>query len=327
VAAAIACVVAAGGATAWFLLGSDKKSGTCEDLLKDKRVHRALGNSYKAGMSCSELGDAVKRATRGAEPGRHSLRQAQAMKTVLVAVGESLQKTGGRMDTALRAPLAESLADYAADTASILHTTFSEGPAYIDNGLYFKPAWKDDDGVHMAVTPPALLRVVRALSDDPAAYVTLRVASTQHAAGVLTAVPRGTTGLGIELPPAHNSFVFGFFDAVASDVRRGLGEERAAEWDRNVFEKVTARAPVPPSYTKDPIGHLVGSWRQTLRKGGLENSADAVEQQSADMVDTWSKAMGFSDKVHESLHMDAQKIETSACMGKLHTLSNLSAYS
>ncbi|MFF7141246.1 hypothetical protein [Streptomyces nodosus] len=318
VAAVVFCVVAAGGAAAWFLLGADQKTGTCEALLKDEHVRSALGSSYKADMSCSELGEAVKKAAVGVQPGQHSLQQAQVMKTVVMAVDENLEKTSGHIDAALRVPFAESLADYAADTASTIGLGDRD---YVRNGSPSKPAWKDDEGVHMAVPRYTLLRVARALSEDSTAYVTLRGATTHHAAEVLTAVPRRATGVDLTVPPMLNSHVFGAFDAFATAVRRDLGKERAAEWDRKVFEEATARQSVPPPYAKDPVGHLVASWQQTLREGGLENSADVLEQQNAVMVDVWSKATGLSDKVRDSLHDDALN-DTSAARG--NALRNLS---
>ncbi|ANP50554.1 hypothetical protein J2Z21_004293 [Streptomyces griseochromogenes] len=68
--------MAAGGVAAWLLLGSDGHAGMCDDLLGDKRLHSALGGGYRSGMSCSELGAVVEKATVDAEPHRHSLQQA-----------------------------------------------------------------------------------------------------------------------------------------------------------------------------------------------------------------------------------------------------------
>ncbi|MGW7526199.1 hypothetical protein [Streptomyces sp. NPDC054783] len=300
--AAVAGATAVGGVATWLLLGSDGHAGTCDDLLGDKRLHTALGSSYRPGMSCSELGSAVEKATVGAQPHRHSLQQAQTMKTVLVTVDESLAKNGQRVDATLRTPLAESLADYAPDTASILGIGDAD---YAVHGLPDKPAWEDADGVHMAVTRSTLLRVLRGVSEDPAAYATVRAASTRYAAEQLAAVPRGATGYNLTVPPARNSRMFGSLDAVATGVRRDLGESQAKEWQRDVFVKATKQASTPPSYEKDPVGHLVDTWWSTLRAGGLKNSSDVFEQQSADMVDAWGKALGLTARVQNSLHENA----------------------
>lgn len=300
--AAVSCLAVVGGTATWFFPRPDVNPGTCENLLKDKRVQKALGSTYNAGMSCSELGEAVKKATGRAESGQHSLRQAQAMKDVLVAVEESLKQTGGHLDDVLRLPLAESLADYAADT----HVIFDVGNAeYFRNGFPSEPVWEDSDGVHMAVLRSSLLRTVRAISEDPRAYVTLRTATTQYAAEGLAAVPRGVTGDELTAPPSRNSHVLGTFDAVAADIRRDLGQSQAAQWERNVFEELAKETPEPPSYSKDPVNHLVDSWRRTLLAGGAENSSTALEEQSADMVDTWGKSLRLDSKVQSSLRKDS----------------------
>ncbi|ARP71564.1 hypothetical protein LK07_19420 [Streptomyces pluripotens] len=300
--AAVACASAVGGVAAWLLLGSDGHAGTCDDLLGDKHLHTALGSGYRPGMSCSELGSAVEKAVVGAKPHRHSLQQAQTMKLVLVAVDESLSKNGRRVDAALRTPLAESLADYAPDTASVLGIGDAD---YAVRGLPAKPAWEDADGVHMAVTRSTLLRVLRGISEDPAAYATVRAASTRYAAEQLAAVPRGVTGYDLTVPPAQNSRVFGSLDAVATGVRHDLGDSQAEQWQRVVFTKATKQASTPPSYEKDPVGHLVDMWGSTLRAGGLKNSPDVLEQQSADMVDAWSRALKLTATVQNSLHENA----------------------
>ncbi|MEU8027848.1 hypothetical protein AB0C13_04290 [Streptomyces sp. NPDC049099] len=315
---AVACATAIGGIAAWLLLGSDRHAGTCDDLLGDKRLQTTLRSGYRSGMSCSELGSAVEKATVGAKPHRHSLQQAQTMKTVLVAVDESLGKTGGRLPATLRAPFAASLADYAPDTASILGIGDAH---YVVHSLPAKPAWEDTDGVHMAVTRDMLLRVLRGVSEDPAAYVTVRAASTRYAAEQLAAVPHGATGYDLTVPPARNSRVFGSLDAVATGVRRELGDAAAKEWQRGVFRAAAEQASAPPSYEKDPAGYLTDTWWRTLRKSGIENSSDVLEQQGADMVDAWGEALGLGVKVQSSLHQNALNDSFSARAEALDELS------
>lgn len=300
--AVASCAAVAGGVGAWLLLGSGGNTGSCEQLLQDKSIHAALGDNYKVGMSCSELGAAVRKTTVGSTTGQHSLRQAQAMKDVLVAVEDSLETTGGGLDPILRMPLAESLADYAADTDAILGIGDAE---YISNSSSSEPAWKDADGVHMAVPRTSLLRTVRAVSEEPAAYTTLRMAATRHAAEGLAAVERGTGGAGLTAPPARNARTLGTLDAVAADIRQNLGKNQAAQWERDVFEGLTEKTPEPPSYSKNPVNHLVDSWRRTLLAEGAGNSATAIEEQSAQMVTTWGKALGLGSKVQNSLREDS----------------------
>lgn len=298
----LSCVAAAGGVAAWLLLGSDGEKGTCASLLANKRVHEALGNGHKTDMDCSQLGEAIKKATIGGAPGQHTLQQAQAMKDVLLAVEASLKDADGVLDPALRVPLAESLADYAADSHVILGIGNAD---YVRNGLSSEPAWEDGSGVHMAVPRTWLLQTIRALSEEPTAYVTLRKATTQYSAEGLAAVQPGTTGAQLTAPPMRNARALGALDAVAADVRRSLSEKKAAQWERDVFEELTVNTPASAAYGKDPVGHIVDSWRRTLLANGLESSSTTFEEQSADMVDIWGKALRLDSKLRNSLRQDS----------------------
>ncbi|MFI9255962.1 hypothetical protein [Streptomyces sp. NPDC053069] len=91
----------------------------------------------------------------------------------------------------------------------------------------------------------------------------------------------------VTVPPARNARVFGSLDAVATGVRRDLGDAAAKQWQRDVFRAATRQASAPPPYDRDPAGHLVDTWWRTLRTGGLQNSSDTFGQQGADMVDDW----------------------------------------
>ncbi|MFI2430658.1 hypothetical protein [Streptomyces sp. NPDC018693] len=319
---AISCAAVAGGLVMWHLRGSGDGSDSCDILLQDTRVHKALGDGYKAGMNCSELGAAIRNAAVGtvdpSDPEGHSLRQAQAMKNVLVAVEDSLRETGEHLDPELRMPLAESLAAYRADT----HVILGLGDAdYVRHALPNQPAWENDSGVHMSLSRDSLLRIVRSVSEDPAAYVTLRDATTQRAAQELASVSSDTTGAELIAPPARSSSVLGTFDAVADDVRRDLDNTRAEEWQQDVLSASTKVDSVPPPYAEDPVSHLVGSWRRTLRESGEASSAEVFERQSAAMVDTWSSALGLDDKTRSSLREDAASDSFQARREALRKLS------
>lgn len=296
--AAVACVAVAGGIGAWFLVGSGGDAEGCADLLKDKRIQKALGEDHAAVTDCAALGTAIREATVGSVPGEHSLRQAQAMKDVLVAVGNGLDDKGGRLDPELSVPLAVALADYAADTDKLLGIGDAD---HVSHAVPSEPAWEDADGVHMSVLRLELLRTIRALSQEPAAYTALRDAATRYAAEGLAAVRPGTTGAELTVPPARNSRTLGTLDGVRADVLRDLGEKEADRWQDEVLAGLTKDATEPPSYTKDPVGHLVATWQQTLRAKG----ADALEDQSADLTATWGTALGLDASVRDDLRKDA----------------------
>ncbi|MEU3276820.1 hypothetical protein [Streptomyces antibioticus] len=311
--AAVACVAVAGGIGAWFLVGSGGNAEGCADLLKDKRIQKALGEDHAAVTDCAALGTAIREATVGSVPGEHSLRQAQAMKDVLVAVGERLDDSGGSLDPDLSVPLAVALADYAADTDKLLGIGDAD---HVSRAVPSEPAWEDADGVHMSVLSLPFLRTVRELSQEPAAYVALRTSATRYAAEGLAEVKPGTTGAELSAPPARNSRTLGALDGVRADVLRDLGEKEADDWEDEILAGLTKSAAEPPSYAKDAVGHLVASWQQTLRAKG----ADALEDQSADMTATWGTALGLDTSVRDGLREDAADSffnERKATLGRL----------
>ncbi|WP_432057817.1 hypothetical protein [Streptomyces sp. bgisy022] len=224
------------------------------------------------------------------------------MKDVLLAVDDEVTRAGGRLDPGVGVPLAESLADYASDTGVMLGMGSAD---YVVRSSASEPAWEDDDGVHMAVPRAALLRTVRAVSEEPKAFVVLRLAATRHAAEGLAAVERDATGAELTAPPARNAHTLGALDAVAEDVREDLGRDGAAEWEREVLQGLTKRIPEPSSYDEDPVHHLVGSWQRALLSGKAEGSRILLERQSADMVDVWSKERGLDGEVRRSLREDS----------------------
>ncbi|WP_199825501.1 hypothetical protein VM636_03350 [Streptomyces sp. SCSIO 75703] len=293
----VVCLAGVGGIGAWWFGGSRGDSRDCRELVRDGRVRDALGDDA-SGMSCAEFGAAVKRATVGAVPGEHSPEQAQAMKDVLVAVDRQIERGGGRLEPALRVPLAEALADYAADTEAILGIGTAD---YVRNAPPTRPAWEDADGVHMAVPRDALLRAVRALSEDASGYVALRMAATRHAAEGLAVVGTGATGAELTAPTVRNARTLGALDAVAADVRKKEG----GRWVRDVFEGLTGKASPPPAYAEEPVDHLVVSWRRSLLSRGVEESPAALEEQSADMADVWGKAVGVDEEARGVLRGDA----------------------
>lgn len=309
VAAVVTCVVLAGCAGALFLFDSGDERVGCNSLLENERIHSALGDAYDSDMSCTRLGAEIKKATTGIQPGQHSLRQAQAMKDVILAVHDELGTADGRVDRQLSLPLARSLADYAADTETILGIGNAD---YVRRAVPDEPAWEDEHGVHMSVGNVWLLPVVRAVSEDPAAYVTLSKAATRQAAAGLTAVKPGTTGPGLALPSTRNARLLGTWSGVAADVRRDVGKEAAAKWDRAVFEGLTKNTVEPPSYAQDPVNHLVTSWQRELLTRGADNNAEAFEEQGAVLVDAWAKAMPLDSAQRESLRQDALKTSFNA---------------
>ncbi|MHC5903159.1 hypothetical protein ACVNF4_04485 [Streptomyces sp. S6] len=297
------------GAGACRLLAEPGGKGGCEALLDDKRVQRALGGGSPEGTNCAELGAAVRKATVGAGPGRHSVTQARAMRDVLMAVDDTLRSPSNHLDPALRLPFAESLADYSADTQMILGITTGD---YVRRAFSSEPAWEDENGVHMSLPTATVERVLRELSQDAAAYVALRTATAREGARELNAVRRDPTGAEPASPMARNARVLGFLDAVA--------EKRQDDtWTEAVFRGLAAGPATPPAYGENPVDHIVVSWQGVLRTGAAD-PLSALQRQSADMTDIWAKALGIDEKEREGLRRKAFNSSASSRISGLREL-------
>ncbi|WP_406158875.1 hypothetical protein OG298_16115 [Streptomyces sp. NBC_01005] len=282
----LVCLLGAG--VAWFVRDSSRPS-SCDVVRNDARVEKALGDRYDEAMTCAELGAAVKAVTVGQAPGKHSLGQAQAMKDVLLAVAESIDKTDGGMDAGLRLPLGQVLADYRADLQENMGLTSA---AYIRSGLPTKPAWEDGAGVHVSVDwKTALLPVVRAVSADPGAYAVIRDALTLQGAEGLVATEPDSTGSELSAPAARSAWALGNLDGVAADVVRDLGKDRGREWQAAVLAELSEAGDggktAVPAFSEDAAGHLVARWRADVNDKG----AEALENQGASMFGAWCDAV------------------------------------
>lgn len=311
----LVCLLGAGAA--WFVHDSSRPS-SCEVVRNDARVEKALGDRYDEAMACAELGAAVKAVTVGQAPGKHSLGQAQAMKDVLLAVAASIDKTDGGLDAGLRLPLAQVLADYGADLQENMGLTPVD---YVRNGLPSKPAWKDEDGVHVSVDwKTALLPVVRAVSEDSGAYTVIRDAMTLQGAEGLAATKPDSTGNLLSAPAAHSAWALGNLDGVAADVVRDLGKVRGQEWQAAVLAGLSSagkgeKAAVP-AFSEDAAGHLVARWRVDVNDKG----AEALESQGALMFGEWCNAVGVTGGDREAVR---ERVESGQKSARRETLTYL----
>lgn len=227
------------------------------------------------------------------------------MKNVLVAVNDVTSEGRGRLDEALAVPLAEAISDYMPDVYQILPPGNID---YVRAGVDSEPPWQDDDGVHMSMFSVSLIRVMRHISDSPAAYVELRDTVSQHAAALFATVPREGEEWRFESPTRETAYVLGALDAVAEDVRKDLGDDGWKDWSTDVFSRMTKTTSPLPSYGDDPAGHIEISWRQRLRAADQKNMLTRFETQATDMVQVWGKSAALHSELQQSLLKTARDV-------------------
>ncbi|MFB8181488.1 hypothetical protein ACFC8N_36790 [Streptomyces sp. NPDC055966] len=293
------CLAVAGGIGAWLWTGSADDSGACQkQLLADQRVRSALGAEYRSDLSCPALGAAVKHAAMGATRGKHTLRQARAMQNLLTAVDDTVAAGDRTVDPAFAVPFAQALADYADDTDQILTSVNVD---YIRADTSSTSPWQDRTGVHMSVSVDTVLHVVRAVSDSPEAYATVRDAATRRAAADLAATPATAGKETLTLRAKLCGRVLGSLDGVAEKVTGTMGRTGARKWGGDVAARLSAQASAPPAYGQDAAGHLIDSWKQELKGADATDALARLETQSMDMSRVWGKALGADSGIQDAL--------------------------
>ncbi|MGW4896321.1 hypothetical protein ACWEQL_29315 [Kitasatospora sp. NPDC004240] len=280
----VALVVAVVGAGLWWALDRDDADRDCAGLRGDERVRTVLGAGWRADLPCGELADGLRRATTGERPGVHSLAQARAMRSVVLALADGKDH---RVHPAVRVPLAEALADYAADTHAVL-TGIND--VYTAHDGADADAWQDGQGVHFAVHKDRLTVALRGLAEDPAAYAVLRAADLRQGAAGIAAVGPQPAQAAIIDALVRSAAPAGVFDGIADDVLRTRSESSGRGWQDDVLHRLTTPADGPvPDFTADPAGHLATTWL----RGGTPADPDGrirLHDQTAVLLARWTAA-------------------------------------
>ncbi|GAA2982723.1 MULTISPECIES: hypothetical protein [Streptomyces] len=291
------------GVGAWFLFGAqaggEGERATCADLTADKQLQNALAERHRSDMSCADLGGEMKRAAMADGPDEgHTREQAAAMKNLILAVDHTMTDSGTpAVEAALRKPLAEALADH--EDIAVLLSDPTES-TYARNGIASRGPWEEDDGYHFSVGASPLLRVVRAVSEDPEAYAALRQAQTRWEAQRLAALPQDAEALRLTV----GARALGKLDGVAADVRNGLASEDARNWDTVVFRQLTGETDPQPDADVDPAGRIEGVWRTTLTKTPEAEREGALKRQCAVMIAAGGEKSGGATTTARSQCLD-----------------------
>ncbi|MBM7089780.1 hypothetical protein JTP67_14785 [Streptomyces sp. S12] len=307
------------GLGSWLYLDSREEPDLCRQLLQHERMSTALGAGHQPDLRCGDLGRAIEHATTGSRHEQRSLPQAQAMKDVLVAVGDVIEDEPTPLDRPLADSVAKALAGHARDMYAILVPGDTE---YVRRALPSQGAWEDSEGAHMSVSHDALIRVLVSLSVSPDAYATLREAVTHEVAQAFAAAPRTTSEKKLSPYPSITAWALGSMDAVAHAARDGMGEDERASWEEKVRTRLSSRAPATavPSFEKDPVDHLVASWKRALPPDSSDDLLKVLETQSPEMVRTWTASLGTDSTVQASLADDAADRAWSAQRSTLRDL-------
>ncbi|MFI8454611.1 hypothetical protein [Kitasatospora sp. NPDC085464] len=279
-------VAAAAGLGLWWTLGRDDPDRDCAGLRADDRVRTVLGAAWRSDLPCTDLADRLHRATTGDQPGVHTLEQARAMRAVVLALSDSKDH---HVHPDVRRPLAEALADYAADTHAVL--TLVNDP-YNAHAEPSSDAWQDDQGVHFAVRQRELVPALRGLSEDPAAYGLLRAADQRQAAAGLATVKPNPPDAQIEDQVGLAAMPAGAYDGIAADVLRERGTDSAQAWQKDALSRLrSSKADPVPDYATDPAGHLTAGCLDRIDPASASGLVQ-LQSQTVCLLNRWSASSG-----------------------------------
>ncbi|MFG2596655.1 hypothetical protein [Streptomyces sp. NPDC048462] len=281
---ALVLTIVTGGAVTYAVVSHEEDPG-CGNLLGEKPVQRILGSEHRTDMSCADLGEALRRAATGPVAGQHTLAQAQNMHDTIMVINEDIQQR--RQPTiaeGLRGPITKALADYAGDSFEMLTAINPDYNHRRDSG-----PWREGAVVRMPVPLGDLVRVMRAASDAPSAYATLRAAQTRECADGLGALPAKVTDTEFRGPARDCAAGLGRFDAIADD----LPENKRQDWQKAVLAQLADTAPKAPpaSYGDDPAEHIMRTWQQGFTGADPDESA-FMDDDISRLIDIWVKGRG-----------------------------------
>ncbi|MFJ9948500.1 hypothetical protein [Kitasatospora sp. NPDC091207] len=297
-------------ATSYLDPGADGSNQRLHYLLKDRHWPEGYLTGYGVmkvpdPLSQSGLAAAIEAASTGeragtAHDGKHTEAQARVMRDTIVTMDEG--HGGDTVKDTLRRPLANALADYVGDTHELLN---GRNDAY--NGhLGHDSVWKDGDTTRMAVGQDSLVRFMRGLSDDPAAYGTLHRAETGRIDQEFAAIGPNPTEAQMKDPMGKGAAALGVFDAIRADAAMDLRDDKnaQADWKAKVLYH-TIGAPITPiAPLGDAAQRLVDTWtyavsleekdqNNTAANAKISDTYLGANRQMSDMVGIWARDRGM----------------------------------
>ncbi|MFF4534518.1 DUF6571 family protein [Streptomyces sp. NPDC001407] len=251
-------------ATAFFDPGADGKNEHLKYLLKDRHwpkwttVGPAGIHDLDDPTSRMGFGSALEAAATGKVPGTHhalgghSEAEARVMHDTIRVLNSDWK--GDKLPQNLRSPLGHMLTDYTSDTHEILSRTNEHYKKFNEEG----GVWKDGGTVRMAVHKDDLVKIMRGVADDPAAFAAMYNAERQYAADTLVQVPfKGDPDNRAAAIEAASS-VYGFYDGISSDVVFDK-RDQAIQWARDVSHAATATSGALLNFVPAEIGNGIAT--------------------------------------------------------------------
>lgn len=274
----VACAVGGG----WWWYQHRDAPPDCTRLVKDQDVRRALAPADS--VNCATLAARLHEMATSGTTDHHTPEQVRALTSVLEAVDDAMPEgpdAALRIAPELRVPLANSLAEYPADTRDILDraSTGHIGTDGQGNGAE----------EHLAVSATTLVRAMRAASESPQAFSTLHAAHVEAGIALLNAAPSGAGVDEVRGKAREAAWVLGSLDAIHHDVLRD------AQGDRPEQEQAVDREIA--DWVVDPdtqMSHHLSNWAE---RRGIDPDSDDVDELELDVRNDQNTATNATDDI------------------------------
>ncbi|MBD0673673.1 DUF6571 family protein [Streptomyces sp. CBMA156] len=302
-------------ATAYLDPGADGANKRLNYLMKERHWPEGYLTGYTTikmpdPLAQSGLAAAIEAASTGepagsAHDGKHTEAQARVMHDTIRTLDEG--QGGDKIKDTLRQPLANALADYVGDTHELLNGRNDVYGAHTGHDS----VWKDGDTVRMAVGQDSLVRVMRGLSDDPAAYGALHKAETGQIAQDLAGLGSNPDRDAVKDVMGKGAAALGVYDAIRADAAMDMRDDKNAEadWKAKILYHTIGGPITPIPGVGDAAQRLVDTWTYEVSLNEKDqNNAEANAKISdtyldgtkemSDLVGIWARDRGVNPEDH-----------------------------
>ncbi|WP_327283542.1 DUF6571 family protein [Streptomyces sp. NBC_01205] len=273
----------------YFLKDRDWPGASVESKMPDDLVKTSARSQFGAALEAASTGREPNSPLHGV-PARHDGAESAIFDRTIEYYGEQTKGVQSNMPAPLRHSMGNMIGDYASDVHQILGKNL-EAPTEFSHLL-------------LSLTREDLTRVIRATSDDPQAFATIRNAELEVINQKMHDFPaeafrHGDDKSELRSWVRESSSVLGYLDGVRGDVIYDLGQ---AEKDVNAWNRMTAYHGIGALFTNMP---MVGDMIQrgvdigtTMHMNELNAAVDEATRKN--MADHFSSGTRDMDTILES---------------------------
>ncbi|MET8539227.1 hypothetical protein ABZW03_01010 [Kitasatospora sp. NPDC004799] len=328
--------------------GEPRTNDHLKYLLDDRHWPDEISRQAKYVQDKHALGLAIEAAATGDRAGQedgvrhHSEAQARVMRDSINMLDGGIKNEG--LPDGMQRPIANALADYAADTHDILsgsNRAAKDHSGEDASGVWVDPATGE---TRMATDKGSLIRVLRGVADDPESHHIVQQAEMVHVAQTLAELPPNVGEKEWKGVMANSSVALGVYDAVQADAILDQRDDdtKVAAWRaKGLYQGIgTPLKLVPVPGVADMAQSLLGSgimgWQMSATEEINATAAGKIEENTltgangrsghegiSAMVEKWQQQRAGLNADAPSVDWDEQQMRTIYNTGRSDAASAL----